>query len=228
MLKNKNKEKPQKEKGYFNEVADWEIDRIFQANKSKNVAWFVSFFCLLIALSSILAVSFLTPLKTVEPLIVRVDNNTGIVDVTSSLKEYQSNYEEAINKYFIAKYIINRESYNFDSKNYNYEVTGKMSNSNVARGYFEWIDPSLNPDSPFNLTQTGKITIQIKNISFLSEKVALVPFSKTIEQSREKKTSHWLATISFDYSEQKRSATDMLINPLGFTVTNYRVDPETL
>ena len=64
-----------------------------------------------VAFASVMAVAMLTPLKTVEPYVIRVDNSTGIVDVVESLRDGETNYDEAINKYFTQWYVRYREGY---------------------------------------------------------------------------------------------------------------------
>jgi len=40
--------------------------------------------------------------------------------------------------------------------------------------------------------------------------------------------SYWAATVTFTYQNPPTSQKDREINPLGFQVTGYRVDPESL
>ena len=39
---------------------------------------------------------------------------------------------------------------------------------------------------------------------------------------------HWAALITYRFSDADMTASDRLTNPLGFQVTRYRRDPETL
>ena len=39
---------------------------------------------------------------------------------------------------------------------------------------------------------------------------------------------HWAALITYRFSDADMTAGDRLTNPLGFQVTRYRRDPETL
>ncbi|WP_245911234.1 type IV secretion system protein [Neisseria iguanae] len=38
---------------------------------------------------------------------------------------------------------------------------------------------------------------------------------------------NWIATIGFEYADQPMGETECRINPLGFQVTSYRINPET-
>ena len=67
-----------------------------------------------IGLAGVVAVAGLTPLKKSEPFVLRVDNNTGAVDIVQPISDSQSTtYGEVVDKYWLAQYIIERESYDW-------------------------------------------------------------------------------------------------------------------
>jgi len=90
---------------YHDTAISWEAERFLEERKSKKLAWRIAGFCMLLALASVFAVAALAPLKTVEPFVVRVDSSTGMVDIITVLTTEQTNYDEVVNRYFIAKYI---------------------------------------------------------------------------------------------------------------------------
>ncbi|WP_267885704.1 VirB8/TrbF family protein, partial [Xylella fastidiosa] len=96
---------------YLKEARTWETDKVHDLLKSRKTAWWVAGASAAIAFVAVLAVGALTPLKTTEPYVIRVDNNTGAVDVVKAMKEDKTNYDEAINKYFVQWYVRYRESY---------------------------------------------------------------------------------------------------------------------
>ena len=96
---------------YQKEVLSWETSRVLELEKSRLTAWRVASGAGLAAILAIGAVAGLTPLKTIKPFVVRVDNATGIVDVVSELGNARTNYDEAINKYFVQWYVRYRQAY---------------------------------------------------------------------------------------------------------------------
>ncbi len=72
-------------KTYFEKARRFDQDRVIQVERSARIAWSVAIVAGILAGASIFAVAALTPLKTIEPFVVRVDNSTGIVDVVSAL-----------------------------------------------------------------------------------------------------------------------------------------------
>ena len=68
-------------KSYFEKARRFDQDRMMQIERSNRIAWSIAIVASVIAGVSVFAVAGLTPLKTVVPYVVRVDNSTGIVDV---------------------------------------------------------------------------------------------------------------------------------------------------
>lgn len=216
-------------KDYLGEAKSWETDKVQELQKSRTVAWRVATATTAIAFMAVLAVTGLTPLKTVEPLVIRVDNSTGIVDVVEGLKDSKTNYDEAINKYFTQWYVRYREGYSKDLSEDYYTNVGLMSVSLEQQKYFEYFNPK-NPLSPLNVYGAyAKVKVSIKGTSFIKPNIALVRYSKAVERGMDRPiVSHWAATITFKYSGSPMKETDRAINPLGFQVVEYRNDPDAL
>ena len=213
---------------YLKEARSWETDRVIQTEKSRKVAWRIAVISAAVALVSVLAVVMLTPLKSVEPFVIRVDNSTGIVDTVSGLDEARENYTEAINKYFTQWYVRYREGYSKELAESYYHNTGLMSVSGEQQRYHQFFNPK-NASSPLNVYgDHARVNIRIKSTSFINPNVALVRYTREITRGSDRPAvSHWAATITFRYSSAPMSVQDRGINPLGFQVTEYRNDPDS-
>ncbi len=184
----------------------------------------------------VIALMLLTPLKSVEPFVVRVDNNTGLTDVVSTLKQKSVANDEVLDKYWLATYVRNRESYSWETIQTSYDTTMLLSNKDEQSRFAAIYQ---NPAAPHKvLGNNFRVSVKIRNISFVGD-TAQVRFSKTtasvVPQQQDgsdlqnvNKTDNYIATITFDYQNRPTKENDRLINPLGFQVTNYRIDPEAL
>ena len=212
---------------YQKEVLSWETSRVLELERSRSTAWRVATGSGLAAILAIGAVAGLTPLKTIKPFVVRVDNATGIVDVVSELGNAKTNYDESINKYFVQWYVRYRQAYSAELMEDYYFAVGALSSPIEQRRYLEQIQTS-NPESPINLYgKTSRVRIDVKSISFLQPNVALIRYTKILEHGAEQPDkTHWAATVTFHYSGTPTSERVRGINPLGFEVTDYRVDPD--
>lgn len=213
---------------YLKEARSWETDRVSQTEKSRKIAWRIAIVSAAVALMSVLAVVMLTPLKSVEPFVIRVDNSTGIVDAVSGLDDARENYSEAINKYFTQWYVRYREGYSKELAESYYHNTGLMSASGEQQRYHQFFNPK-SPASPLNVYgDHARVNVRIKSTSFINPNVALVRYTREITRGSDRPAvSHWAATITFHYSSAPMSVQDRGINPLGFQVTEYRNDPDS-
>lgn len=212
-------------------VAEWYQD-LYQSVKISRNRWFlVGVIGLVLTGIEGLALLFLTPLKTVEPYILQVDNKSGMTTVLKPLRDNQENVltqEEAVTKSFIVKYVIARETYDPQDLNRNYDLARLMSSSDEASRFNESIGNS-NPTSPVERFKTNTVrTVKISSVSFLDQKkkTAQVRFMTTETTRNEIKEDYWVAILTFRYVNVPMDETDRLSNPLGFQVVTYRVDQE--
>ncbi len=212
-------------------VAEWYQD-LYQSVKISRNRWFlVGVIGLVLTGIEGLALVFLTPLKTVEPYVLQVDNKSGMTTVLKPLRDNQENVltqEEAVTKSFIVKYVIARETYDPQDLNRNYDLARLMSSSDEASRFNESIGNS-NPSSPVERFKTNTVrTVKISSVSFLDQKkkTAQVRFMTTETTRNEIKEDYWVAILTFRYVNAPMDETDRLSNPLGFQVVTYRVDQE--
>ncbi len=224
------KRKPESDtEKYLCEVRSWETDRVLLEQKSRQIAWRIAGVSLFLTVLSVAAVAMLVPLKTVEPYVIRVDNTTGIVDVARALNGGDTTYNEAINKYFAQIYVRSREGYYRELSDTNYRTVGLLSNGTEQQRYYDYFTPK-NAQSPLHVYgKYAKVNITVKSTSFVKSNVALVRYVKEVVRGTDRpELSHWASTVTFKYVGAPMSDTDRAINPLGFQVTDYRTDPESL
>ncbi len=125
---------------YLQEARSWETDKVRAAERSKRTAWIIAGASGIMAFSSVLAGAMLTPLKRVEPYVIRVDNSTGIVDVVNALQDGKSNYDEAVNKYFCQWYVRYREGYSKDLAEEYYYNVGIMSAGQEQQRFYDYFN----------------------------------------------------------------------------------------
>ncbi len=223
----KNKVDQKDFENYLKEARTWETDKVQEIEKSRTIAWRVATASGAVAFAAAMAVVMLTPLKTVAPYVIRVDNSTGIVDVVESLKDGETNYDEAINKYFTQWYVRYREGYSKELAEDYYSYVGILSSGPEQLKYYDFFNPK-NKLSPLTVYgDYAKVKIRIKSTSLINPNVALVRYVKDVIRGSDKpESSHWASTITFKYSDAPMKEKDRAINPLGFQVTEYRNDPD--
>ena len=170
----------------------------------------------------------LSPLKTVEPYVIRVDKSSGETQVVTALKGPQPRtYEDAVNRYFISQYVRLREGWLNDAARENAYTVMLTSDSAESARYLNSVQAN-NKNAPSNIYgDKGFVSISIRTISFLSPTVAQVRFTKIITFGQNTPIAqNWNAILTFRYTTAPEHEKDRNLNPLGFQVVNYRSDPE--
>ncbi|HEF8592163.1 TPA: type IV secretion system protein [Campylobacter jejuni] len=216
-------------KNEFNTAIDYEASFRYLIEKSNKRAWLIAFISIFIAIISIIAVVLLTPLKTIEPYVIRVDNTTGMVDILTMLDEKEIKANEALDKYFISTYVKAREGYYYDLLNQDYLLTQLMSSEKVANEYRALYEGDNARDQI--LKNSNEVSVQILSI-VLGEsngvKTATVRAIITTKNLTSKGTTQAtkVITLSYDYILAKAREENRFLNPLGFKVLTYRIDDE--
>jgi type IV secretion system protein VirB8 len=204
------------------------------ARRSERRAWWVAVTAIVMALILAGGYFYMLPLKEKVPYIVMADAYTGtstVARLTDDFRNKQITASEAINRSNVAHFIMARESYDVAMMNLRDWVTVlTMSSPNVAAAY-KTLHAANNPDAPYNVYGRDKaIRIRILSTVLLDK----TPNGATIRLQRslyDKKTGvsqpmdNKIATMKFVYKPNLEMDERYRIeNPLGFQVTEYRVD----
>lgn len=210
---------------YLVEAKSWETNKVRELQKSTKTAWMITIAAGVLALISAVTVAILGPQKTAVPYVIRVDNATGSVDIVTALIDGKTTYDEALNKYHLQWYVRWREGFSKNLVNEYYQNVGIMSTPAEQGKYAALMSPK-NSQSPLNVYADGSANIKIKSTSFINEKIALVRYTKEVTAGPKAGTTHWAATITFEYVGTPMLESSRAINPLGFQVVEYRNDPD--
>ena len=213
------------------DIADsWGESVTADLERSRRIAWIVAAVAGAIALLLAIAVVVMLPLKTVEPYTLMVDRHTGHVEALAPLDEAMVSPDTALTRSLLAQYVIARESFDRASVQRDYRKAMLWSAGDERRRYGALMN-STNPASPFSQLPPGtSVSTEIASISPLDRSSSLVRFvtTRTDRSGRAQVPEHWAAVISYGFSGAQMSEEDRLLNPLGFQVTRYRRDRETL
>lgn len=213
----------------YKEAMDFESSVKYMIEQSNKKAWLITFVSVFITIISIIAVCLLTPLKTVEPYVIRVDNITGMVDIISTLNEKEISSNEALDKYFVSKYIKAREGYYYDMLNQDYILVQLLSSNEVSQAYRKIYEGDNARDLKLgNSTQieVSIISIVLNESNGVKTATARINLTNKNKNSMAQNTSTQVITLSYEYQVAQVDEENRLLNPLGFKVTNYRVDEE--
>ena len=176
---------------------------------------------ILLCISAVsIAIYLMTKNKSFEPFVISIDDYTGESYVVEpSNKEFLES-KENLAKYFIKKYLVAKEGYNFATYNtYSAQVIRSLSSSNVFTQYLGYIS---NPENDLfkKYGEANATYIEIKSWSRLSNNKYLVRFNVN-EMAQNMYSVSKVAILEIDYVPV--GTDNMDINPVGFRVRSYSV-----
>ena len=215
-------------KQYLEESRGLERDYIGEILASKEKAWRVACGFGLLAIFAFIAATIAVRREAPTPMVLRVDNATGAVDMLTTIEMSEKTYGEIVDIYWLNTYVLNRESYDYNSIQMLYNTTALLSTHEVQKEYYEIFEGPEPRDKV--LGDHTRILVNILSITpDASGGRATVRFTSCEKSSNGQISSpkHHIATIAYKYTDAPMSLEDRRINPLGFQVTSYRVDPES-
>jgi type IV secretion system protein VirB8 len=217
---------PFKTLSFHQEAHDWYADRYQSVYASRNRWLLTAWIALGLAVAQAVALTCLVPLKTSVPFLVKEELSGSVTTVTPLSGDASVTYSDAIHKFFLGRYLVARETYDRTDLAANYRAVALMSNDAERRAFTAAI-ASDNPSSPVQVYGVqARRTIRIKSIVMLNPGTAQIRFAATEEQSTVSRSQDWIATLAFEFRAVPSDEADRMMNPLGFTITHYRIDQE--
>lgn len=184
---------------------------------------------MIISILLAVAIAVLTPLKTSIPYLLRVDNTSGFVDKLEPYNASKTKVNEAVTRYFIAQYVVDRESYDWYTIQAMFDFIKETSSNDVFASYSNFYKSEFSPLE--KLGKNMKMSATINSITFLNDTTVQVRFTKRITENSGKfipsyPETKWLATVSFAFDKNIKTEKQRLVNPLGFIVKSYKLDQE--
>jgi type IV secretion system protein VirB8 len=215
---------------YFAAARDWDQDRAQAERRSARRAWLIAGVASAVALTAVAAVAALTPLKSVEPFVIRVDNASGVVDVVPAL-DGKAAESEVVARYLLTQYVITRERFVPSLAEADYETVGAFHTPLMNQAWAAAWNRN-NPDSPLNVHADGSaVRVTVNAVSFLEptsgrRDLAQVRFVRSSGDVSAAQERQYVATLQYAFGEPSKDDRLRAANPLGFKVLEYRREPE--
>ncbi len=213
---------------YFEKSAGWATDTQLSSLRSRRLGWTVAAVAIGIIVLLALALVLLIPLKTVQPITLLVDRQTGFVQAVDPNTPLRVSADEALTQSYLAQYVTAREGFDRATVGIDYRKVALLS-AGVARSSYLSEMPAANPASPLRRYTGGTVVgVRVKSVSRLEPGNAIVRFD-TQQQSPgggAAPIQPWIAVVRYTYSRAPMTLEDRLVNPLGFKVLTYRRSAE--
>jgi type IV secretion system protein VirB8 len=224
------KKQPEKEaspQGTTKTKKGWYEDRYQTLIIQRNLFFVLSALCIGLIGVSVVVIGGVVAKKQVEPMVVEVEELSGITTIVNPATDKKWSVSKVINQYFLTTYLRARESYDVASYLYNYNTVVRLLSSPIVYRQFKEIvnDPTKSSISLYGSTNTT--SIEIRSILFLTDnpgggQTAQIRFT-IVENQGQRRRLNRIASIVWDYVEMELNFNDMMVNPLGFQIQFYSV-----
>ncbi len=215
---------------------NWYADRHQSVLVQRNMLSVLSLFAIIFSTIAIFLVYRNIPIVTVEPFVIQVEPRTGLTQVVKAATAKELAAKEAINNFFIVRYIKSREGYDAAIRQ-KFQIVRLSSDPGTVFGGYRLEVDSNNPES-FRARSGGAGTRQvfIKSMSRLDKNRSCAGVTcriqirvRIIEDIGGRKTQYdRVILMEYTYTTLKLNQQERHINPIGFRVTRYQVDNEVL
>ena len=215
---------------YYREGATFQHEIYTSLSRSRKFAWIISGVMASIAFFAILALVLMLPLKKTEIVVISHDKNTGHMELATGLNQrgVQLTQEEKVIKFELMRYLNAREGYFYPVQQEKYNLVMALSNGRAANEYAAIWDITNKQNPSVIYGNDATIDVRVKSI-VVEENIAQIRFERRLSFHKQLTVSHWIAVIKFDHHLQRSSnMKDIAVNPLAFTVTDYRLEEENL
>lgn len=219
-------------KAFFDQAQDWEADRMARIERSEKRAWLMVFVMCLVTAILVVALVTLLPLKKVVPFVYSIDRQTGELTLMDAAgqRQIQAN-QDLLDKHWAEKYVIAHESYDWKLLQTDFDDTVSFSSPRVAQAFAgrfqgaQAVNKVWGPNTERRVTVTS-IQLAPDSVS----KKAVVRYTiqqRDVQSGTMQPLEHYIATIAYEYHPNRTGKEqDLIRNPLGYTVTAFRADPE--
>jgi type IV secretion system protein VirB8 len=211
-------------------VHRFEDEVFFGLQRRAALLGWVAGLSLLTALGAVGAMVAMLPLKEIRPYVVMVDRQTGESELVVSTRPAGLSESEAVREAELVRYVTERETYDVaDNRERILRVLATSQDQAAASLRALWTREA-DQYPPALYGEDSLIRVKIRSVARLNDTTAQVRFTRTLEQpGLQPVVRAFVATVGFVFQPRvERTLEAVWANPLGFTVTSYRIDAETL
>lgn len=203
---------------------NWYRDKYEAIRVQRNIFSVIAAVSLSASLLAVFTLQQLTPLKSVEPFVVQVDERSGLTEIVDPTEQQKKKTDENLNNYFLWQFVRARETMDTIDNATRANVVRVMSAPDVNKKYIQDLSKIKNAQGILRTLSNPTVTYLVEK----DKNVAQVRFNINEIYGLVNTNLNKIATIEFAYEPLNLTREERLINPLGFQVVKYRIDEEAV
>jgi type IV secretion system protein VirB8 len=216
------------------ETAEWTTilseDMIFGVRRRERLAWTIALLGVVTGCLGIATTIAVLPLKETQAFLAIVDKDTGIAERTVEVAPAGLADAEAVKEALLFAYITDRETFD-EHDNEERILSVYRRSADQARNSLTSLWNEKDKNYPPAVYGAGaRATVQVLAINPINDRTAEIRFEKTLSQPNGAvQAGKFSATVAWIFDPRAQKQMKLVWeNPLGFTVTSYRVNAETM
>lgn len=214
----------------------FEDEVFFNLRQQRNNWAKTAMISMVVAGMAMVSLVVILPLDETRPYVVMVDRTTGEAEKIVQVRAASLKEQDAVMQAELVSYISDRETYDVaDNRDRIPEVMARSKDNAAETLAAQWTSSS--PNYPPTLYKNGtRVRVVVKSISVSPNKsaegfsTARVRITKTREDNgRQSVERDYVVTIGYTFEPSDEATLQQVWkNPLGFSVSSYRIDAETV
>lgn len=211
-------------------VHRFEDEVFFGLQRRASLFGWIAGLSLVVALCAVGAMVLMLPLKEIRPYVVMVDRQTGESELVVSTRPADLAETDAVRQAELVRYVTERETYDVADNRERIPQVLAASEAQAAASLRALWTREAEQYPPAIYGEDSLIRVKVRSVAMLNEATAQVRFTRTLEQpGLQPVVRAFVATVGFAFQPRvERTLEAVWRNPLGFSVTSYRIDAETL
>ena len=206
-------------------LRNWYQERYDNIVVQRNLLFALVLSLVFLSIVAVGVVAYVVNTKKFDPFVIQIDDTTGAAQIVNPTSANLISGNDALAQYFIKRYVTARETYNPVDFETEARKTVRLLSTNrvywAYRGYLR--NEAVNPQIQYN--QKNTTYLLVKSWSKLSDTKFILRFSIN-ETGGARKVFNKIAVVEFEYTPMELTEAEKDINPVGFQVTEYRVDDD--
>lgn len=205
------------------DISNWYSDRYGKVLIQRNLLVIILLAAVVVVVVASINLGLIAMSNKISPIIVEIEEKTGIPTLVNPLSAngVELSTNQALNEYFVIRYVRSREAYCDVSYNYDYyTVVRVLSSGGVYSAFKNFVNND--PNSPLVKYGQGICNkFELRSIQFLNTTNSITNVVVRYNIVSNGGRTPRIATLNFQYFQTNMSYNDRLENPLGFTVVSY-------
>ncbi|MBL6785021.1 MAG: type IV secretion system protein [Rickettsiales bacterium] len=215
---------------------NWYLDRYSIAVYQRNFLMIFLMATVCVMFMGVVYINLISQKKTVDPFVVEIEEKSGIPTVVDQKTKTEYTAQEAINNFFIYKYVRARENYDFRDYIYDYFTVVRVLSSGAIFKQFYSENNKRNEQSRVNIFgRKTSIKAKIKSVIDITTKADRAKATRSkqvrlllqhVKNNRVVLEEHKVIIMKYKFVNLNLEFEERLVNPLGFQVNFYKINDE--